>query len=142
MGLDMYLHKRTWISPDVRDGMVLQGLERGVDPQQVCYIVEDAGSWRKANAIHRWFVENVQAGVDDCERYQVRRDQLECLLEAVEAVLADTGTAPTILPTQTGFFFGSADYGESYILDLKETQRILTEALADKEAEFEYVSSW
>ena len=32
--------------------------------------------WRKANAIHKWFVENVQEGVDDCGEYEVTVEQL------------------------------------------------------------------
>ena len=37
--------------------------------------------WRKANAIHKWFVENVQDGVDDCGRYEVTKEQLQELLK-------------------------------------------------------------
>ena len=44
-------------------------------------IFEDVGYWRKANAIHRWFVENVQEGNDNCGCYEVRKEQLEELLE-------------------------------------------------------------
>lgn len=32
--------------------------------------------WRKANAIHKWFVDNVQNGVDDCRYAYVEREQL------------------------------------------------------------------
>lgn len=51
-------------------------------------IFQNCGYWRKANAIHAWFVENVQNGVDDCGMYIVRRDQLEELKEACERVIA------------------------------------------------------
>ena len=44
-------------------------------------IFEDVGYWRKANAIHRWFVENVQGGEDDCDYYEVSKEQLEELLD-------------------------------------------------------------
>ena len=27
--------------------------------------------WRKANAIHGWFVKNAQQGIDDCRTYSV-----------------------------------------------------------------------
>lgn len=33
-------------------------------------ISESVGYWRKANAIHRWFVENVQDGEDDCDYHR------------------------------------------------------------------------
>ena len=32
--------------------------------------------WRKANAIHKWFVDNVQNGDDDCGDYEVYWEQL------------------------------------------------------------------
>lgn len=44
-------------------------------------IVEQAAYWRKANQIHNWFVENVQDGTDDCDRYEVTKKQLEELLK-------------------------------------------------------------
>lgn len=49
-------------------------------------IREDVGYWRKANAIHRWFVENVQDYEDDCGYYEVDREQLEQLLEECKIV--------------------------------------------------------
>ena len=43
-------------------------------------IEEEVGYWRKANAIHKWFVDNVQDGIDDCGYYEVSQEQLENLL--------------------------------------------------------------
>lgn len=52
-------------------------------------IHEQAGYWRKANAIHSWFVEHVQDGEDDCEYHQeVTKGVLEDLLRTCEKVLA------------------------------------------------------
>jgi hypothetical protein len=79
MGLDMYLTKRIWVSPDERAKLTITGVE-GVKTARVKFILEDAGYWRKANAIHQWFVENVQAGEADCREYYVSRTQLEALL--------------------------------------------------------------
>lgn len=45
------------------------------------------GYWRKANAVHAWFVKNVQDGVDDCGQYPVRRQKLEELSELCQRVL-------------------------------------------------------
>ena len=103
------------------------------------------GYWRKANAIHQWFVDNVQDGEDDCKEYYVSREQLEELKSLCERVLVDpTEEGPEFLPTQDGFFFGSTDYGDGYIQDLKDTVRIITEALEkyDESWEFDYRSSW
>jgi hypothetical protein len=42
---------------------------------------EEVGYWRKANAIHAWFVDNVQNEVDDCGYYEVSKECLERLLD-------------------------------------------------------------
>lgn len=142
MGLDMYLHKRTWVGAEAREALTANGLPDGVEPAKVAYVVEDVGYWRKANAIHRWFVENVQHGTDNCGLYEVSSNQLQQLLQAVEIVLKHPDMAAQVLPTQAGFFFGSTEYDEGYFEDLKETKRILQAALSDDDAWFEYTSSW
>ena len=50
-------------------------------------IFEQIGYWRKANHIHNWFVENVQGGVDECDTYEVTREQLEDLLDICKKVI-------------------------------------------------------
>ena len=82
MGSDMYLSKRTYVGKDERDGVKITGVA-GIDPQKVAYIIEEAGYWRKANAIHGWFVDNVQDGMDDCKEYYVSREKLKELLGLV-----------------------------------------------------------
>lgn len=46
--------------------------------------------WRKANAIHKWFVDNVQGGNDDCGMYEVSVDDLVKLHDACKEVLEST----------------------------------------------------
>jgi hypothetical protein len=48
---------------------------------------EGVGYWRKANAIHKWFVENVQGGEDDCGRYEVEQGVLKELREVAQEVV-------------------------------------------------------
>lgn len=50
-----------------------------------------------------------------------------------------------LLPTQCGFFFGSTNYDEFYIDDIKETVSILTKVLEETnfdEYKIYYSSSW
>lgn len=102
-----------------------------------------AGYWRKANAIHAWFVKNVQDGKDDRQRAYVSREQLQQLLNDAEAALAAGDKAKEILPTQAGFFFGSTEYGEWYIRNLRNTIRQVKQALdMGKEWSFYYQASW
>lgn len=63
---------------------------------------KEIGYWRKANAIHRWFVENVQNGEDDCRDYFVTKEQLTELLNLVNQVLADPPLSP---PTRVVLIF-------------------------------------
>lgn len=50
-------------------------------------IFEQIGYWRKANHIHKWFVDNIQDGVDECDTYEVTKEQLEDLLSVCKKVL-------------------------------------------------------
>lgn len=71
------------------------------------------------------------------------REQLEELLGVVNEVLADHSKADELLPTQSGFFFGSTEYDEYYFGDLELTKKILKNALSmPKEWDFGYSSSW
>lgn len=50
-------------------------------------IMEQVGYWRKANAIHSWFVDNIQNGVDDCNYHrEVTEEDLEKLLDVCKQV--------------------------------------------------------
>lgn len=48
---------------------------------------EEVVYWRKANAIHKWFVDNVQYGEDDCDNYEVSKENIESLLNICKEVL-------------------------------------------------------
>lgn len=101
--------------------------------------------WRKANAVHRWFVEWVQGGADDCDMYRVHSEALAGLVDAAERVTVDHALAEDLLPSQGGFFFGSTEYDEWYFADIEETARTLKQvmpSLAGAGVEFYYRSSW
>jgi hypothetical protein len=109
-------------------------------------IIEQVGYWRKANAIHKWFVDNIQDGVDDCCYHrEVTKEDLEELRDICHEVLCNPDVAEDRLPTQSGFFFGGTGYGEWYMDDIRTTIEIVTQVLQttdfDKEMLF-YVSSW
>jgi hypothetical protein len=54
----------------------------------------ELGYWRKANAIHAWFVKNVQNGVDDCGDYPVSPKKLKTLLDLCEQVVVASKLVP------------------------------------------------
>jgi hypothetical protein len=53
--------------------------------------------WRKANAIHRWFVDVVQGGVDECQASEVTRDQLDALRLSAQTVLDAVEVKPGLI---------------------------------------------
>ena len=151
MGLDMYLYKKSyilsgdWIKEEHRESVVITKCGEPhpkIKSDRVKYIIEEVGYWRKANAIHKWFVDNVQNGVDDCGSYRVNIDQLESLLSLCKTALEDRDQASELLPSQSGFFFGNTEYDEYYFGDLIHTIEIIEDCLSDDDAEFEYHSSW
>lgn len=107
-------------------------------------------TWRKANAIHSWFVKNVQGGNDDCGSYEVSKVQLDQLLKDCKKVRAAyhgkmKKVIASLLPTQEGFFFGSTAYDESYLENIEHTIEVLQEVLSNFDSEsnkFYYMSSW
>jgi len=152
MGLDMYLDKETYVknwdfqkSEEKHEITIKKGGEvvEDINPTKIKFIVEEVGYWRKANAIHNWFVQNIQDGVDNCQRSYVSRKELQQLLTLVEKILDDHSLAAKLLPTQSGFFFGGTEYDEWYFKDLEDTKRILTEVLSfPATSDFYYHASW
>lgn len=102
-------------------------------------------SWRKVNAIHKWFVDNVQNGVDDCGDYKVTKEQLIELRNTCNEVLDNGNLSESLLPTQSGFFFGDIEYDTWYFNDVEKTKSIIDEILETKSYcldDLYYSSSW
>lgn len=165
MGLDMYLYANRWFSryghasPEdaevnpVMDAILAAAkLEKIVIPLDENYqsveVKVQAAYWRKANQIHKWFVDHVQDGKDDCGTYDVDEEKLRELRATCQHAI-DTGDA-SLLPPQSGFFFGNTDIDDYYWDDLRNTIRQIDRIiLADPpkgkgldSVTFQYRSSW
>ena len=144
MGLDMYLSAQKYVCMADRTDAVAEALGlSGTYP--VSYVTLELYYWRKANAIHQWFVDNVQSGEDDCKNYLVSSAQLLALVQALARISADHSLASALLPTSGGFFFGDVEYDERYFETVTETHEKLLAILADSElasCDFYYQSSW
>lgn len=103
---------------------------------------ESVAYWRKANAVHKWFVDNVQDGVDECQLSIVRREKLVELRDLAGVVLKQPERAPELLPTTDGFFFGGTEYDDWYMRNLQATVRQIDDVLAKYPGNFAYQSSW
>jgi len=93
-GLDMYLEARKSFYKFEEEEKEMNEKLREMVPKMfktgnlntVCISFE-AGYWRKANAIHKWFVDNCQRGEDDCREAYVGRNQLIELRDLCNEVL-------------------------------------------------------
>jgi hypothetical protein len=126
MGLDMYIVKRDKDAGPMSDESY----------NEVAY-------WRKFNALHGWFVEHIQDGVDDCGSYKVTKEQLFDLLEVLEEAHALKDTSK--LPPTPGFFFGSYEVDEWYwdkVASARDTISGLIDGTDWENEQLYYFSSW
>jgi hypothetical protein len=116
MGLDMYLYARKYVSGygfgdrGDQDKQLYEHLVEELDAKEIvdpdtpsCSVEFCAAYWRKENAIHSWFVQNCQNGVDDCGDHYVSRAQIQDLVRTCREVLASTHLIPGELHAGTTF---------------------------------------
>lgn len=130
MGLDMYFTANRYLSSyDEKDAVIKSEVAKVAsaifDTWKVKEVTYEVGYWRKANQIHKWFVDNVQGGVDNCQPFYVPFECIIDLYDTVCEVLNDHEKAEELLPSESGFFFGSTGYDEYYYEDLEDTKEIL-----------------
>lgn len=154
MGLDMYVTAKRylWDFSDSNDKDIANNISTLFPEMKDCRVKEvsvEAMYWRKANAIHKWFVDNVQDGVDECQETYIDVSKLYELRDICKAVLDDNSKAEQLLPSQSGFFFGGTAYDEYYFNDVRDTFNWLETLLfvgkfdeKFKHWEFYYQASW
>lgn len=158
MGLDMYLYAKEFVSSsswakedDVKKVKSVARMMKGNKflmteeyDLQFAEVKLQVAYWRKANQIHKYFVDKCAEGKDECQDTYVERDHLEDLLWRCETILKDRSRAEELLPSRSGFFFGSTEYDEWYFQDLEDTIPVLKKILshAPESWEFEYKASW
>lgn len=171
MGLDMYLRKEKYLSayrfqreqvekdPErfkdlakeiaMFDKMVdLIGMKPTEDSPSfqiqatVCY-------WRKANAIHAYFVREHANGVDKCQPIEVEAEDLRVLMykaKLAKSYAEKSKSIPTdTLPPESGFFFGPTDNLEWYLENMQETIDQLEPLVSVPDADdytYVYQASW
>jgi len=153
MGLDMYLYAKKHISNhdfypqeralnrEIKEILFLDNYIENDDASLEVQMT--VAYWRKSNAIHKWFVDNCQDGVDDCQESWVSREKLVELRDL--CVRASEDKDPTLLPTASGFFFGSIEVDEFYWNDIVDTALKLSAIIGDeklKDYDFQYRASW
>lgn len=149
MGLDMYLSAKRYLSSWQDEEKAISeeianinGL--GCGGFRPKYVVTEAMYWRKANAIHKWFVDHCQDGNDDCGEYYVSPEQLVELATTLNTIIANPQLAGELLPPMEGFFFGSTEMDEWYWDDVKHTAKAMEKLLGMDHNQWSlyYSSSW
>jgi len=142
MGLDMYLYLRKtdyksrtrfeahWSDPKLKYPKELKDFQNNIFERNFMSVDTTTdyqiGYWRKANAIHNWFVQNCAGGVDNCEAITLSLANIIDLHYACNQVLEDHYKAEELLPPQSGFFFGSTEIDEWYFKELEYTADLLS----------------
>ena len=166
MGLDSFLYAKKYISGYAFNGenevkqygalVDLAGMANIASKTSPGMTVAvTAAYWRKANAIHAWFVENTAGGKDECQPSYVSREQLIELVDLTKQAIekyhaGDKDGAAALLTPTSGFFFGSTEVDEWYLADLESTVEQLEPLIALSEPkegdlfgiDFEYQASW
>ena len=152
MGLDMFLYGRVNIHSHIHDQTPSRPNPKYAEIQKLCNLPDDDNwglitinnpvmYWRKANQIHKWFVDKCQNGIDECQHTELSSIKLAELVDDIEEALANKDS--TVLPPQSGFFFGSTEIDKWYWEDLEKTYKTLKEVLdANRYEYFMYHSSW
>jgi len=147
MGLDSFLYKKVWVNNDRRNNTyqvvdkTVEIFDKKYPLKDLEHLVYEVGYWRKANQIHRWFVDNVQEGNDDCGEYYVSKEKIKELYDLCIEIINNPQKAEELLPAYPGFFFGSYEYDEYYMRDLQHTINILEPLLNCNDGIY-YNSSW
>ena len=116
----------------------------------------EVGYWRKANPIHKWMVDNIQDGQDECRPHVVSKSnllQLKLICEMAMECFTESGVLKPnmlyllreILPALRGLFFGELEYNADYWEDVKMTIEIIDNVIKDTDWKNEiifYYSSW
>ena len=104
-----------------------------------CYYPHDDAYFRKVNSVYKFFEHKLED-----EECFVTLSDIEELISRAKEVLKDHKKADELLPTRSGFFFGSTDYDEYYFDDLKdiitEMEKLKKDYNEDTDVIFVYMS--
>lgn len=174
MGLDMYLYAKKYIGDESVDAISkLANTTNLPTPEwsKSISVEKLVGYWRKANAIHGWFVDEIGNGVDECQVMFIDRERLEKLRNDCIVALAnpsreyqiedqkvvyllcdylnsletpiDPATYESPINPTDGFFFGGSERDDYYYFQLEYTINLVSSLLElDDSYSFNYQASW
>lgn len=152
----MYMYRETYVkkwdhqSPEEQfDVTVKKGGEiyKDINSENISTVSENVAYWRKFNALHNWIVNNCADGRDECQKINIYDEALVELYDTLKQVNMDHSKAEELLPTTSGFFFGSTDYDDYYFQEVEQTIEVLKPYVKSinegtSRADFYYQASW
>ena len=99
--------------------------------------------FRKVNFLFAYYQNNGKL-IDECYAF-TDKDDIDDIISRCERVLKDHKQAEYLLPTQSGFFFGSTDFDKWYFSDVKDCLRQMKKyrkLLEDEETTGYVIFSW
>ena len=81
---------------------------------------EEIGYFRKVNFLIPFFEERTGEEIENCELVYITEEDIEELIRRCKEVLDNHEEANILLPTTTGFFYGSDEYDEYYFDNVQE----------------------
>ena len=138
MGLDMYLLKyqkikgipfkaQTEIDVSELEEDFKKAFEPYIKEKGTAFkweaLYEDVMYWRKANAIHKFFVDTVQNDEDDCGYYEVNLETIKKLNNLCEQALKITTESPKkIIQVQIGWSKDGPIYEDVEVYDVDKNE--------------------
>jgi hypothetical protein len=100
-------------------------IPKKIEDKTISYTKEvyEVAYWRKANEIHKWFVDNVQNGVDDCNNYKVTLEDLYNLNEVISKILTKVRLKNGIVIN--GYSFKKNIFGKTVEVPIKEKGKVI-----------------
>lgn len=117
---DFYLDK-------VKEAKTVKDIQDWLDKQEIGWFSRPyAGYFRKVNSVYKYFEDKLEDEMCEVTKYDV-----EDLLAKAKTVLKehDEETSQELLPTRSGFFFGSTDYDSWYYSDVKDIIKVFSDIL-------------
>lgn len=104
------------------------------------------GYFRKVNFLVKYFGD-LGFDIENQTPFCITKEQVTELRNRCQEVLSDHSKAEELLPTISGFFFGSTDYNEYYFEDVEQVLKYCEETLLPMfdsldDRESIYFSTW